>query len=111
MSAETIYSSLKPLYKSYNEVIKPLVAEIEARGQEFPLPLFNEIRAFNDHVAQCYWDDATDEKIKSETYKAERHITRIVLDCYKYLTLLLYDRVIKFEHQTKHTQKLYKFSF
>lgn len=30
------------LYKEYNMVIKPLIAELEARTEQFPLPLFNE---------------------------------------------------------------------
>ena len=36
------------LYKDYNSVIKPLIAEVEARTEQFPLPLFNEIRALHD---------------------------------------------------------------
>ena len=30
------------LYASYNEVIRPLISEIEARQESFPTPLFNE---------------------------------------------------------------------
>ncbi|HKK43755.1 MAG TPA: hypothetical protein VJ963_15165 [Bacteroidales bacterium] len=101
MDANPLHSSLKPLYKTYNEVIKPLIADIEARGQQFPLPLFNEIRAFNDHVAQCYWEDSTDVTISAEIHKAERHIVRIVLDCYKYLVLFLNDKIEVFEKQTR----------
>ena len=41
-------------YKEYNMVIKPLIAELEARTEQFPLPLFNEIRALHDHIARCY---------------------------------------------------------
>ena len=44
------------LYQSYNTVIKPLIAEVEARTEQFPLPLFNEIRALHDHIARCYSD-------------------------------------------------------
>jgi len=33
-------------YRTYNEVIKPLIAEIEIRYEKFPSPVFNEIRAF-----------------------------------------------------------------
>lgn len=42
------------LYKEYNMVIKPLIAELEARTEQFPLHLFNEIRALHDHIARCY---------------------------------------------------------
>lgn len=49
-----IQPKLKNLYQTYNTVIKPLIADIEARYEEFPISIFNEIRAFNDHVARCY---------------------------------------------------------
>lgn len=42
-------------YVHYCEVIKPLIARIEALSEKIPLPLFNEIRAFNDHIARCYF--------------------------------------------------------
>lgn len=45
---------LASFYKIYNETIKPLMAEIEVRYASFPTPIFNEIRAFNDHIARCY---------------------------------------------------------
>lgn len=102
MDINILHSSVKPLYKSYNEVIKPLIAEIEARGQTFPLPLFNEIRAFNDHIAQCFWDDFTLEMVDFEVHKAEGHVLRMVLDCYKVLILFLNDKVLGFEKQTNH---------
>lgn len=101
MSKQNLTASLQGLYNTYNGVIKPLIADIESRYQKFPLPIFNEIRAFNDHVAQCYRDEADDEIIKKEIYKAERHIVRIVLDCYKYLLVILHDKVKKFEKQTR----------
>lgn len=44
------------LYNDYNMIIKPLIAEVEARTEQFPLPLFNEIRALHDHIARCYMD-------------------------------------------------------
>lgn len=89
------------LYKDYNTIIKPLIAEIEARMEQFPLPLFNEIRALHDHIARCYSDGMTLERKKKEIQKAHRHIVRIVLDCYKYLNLTLHDSLLLFERQTK----------
>lgn len=35
------------LYDDYNTIIKPLIAEVEARTEQFPLPLFNEIYAYS----------------------------------------------------------------
>ena len=90
------------LYKDYNSVIKPLIAEVEARTEQFPLPLFNEIRALHDDISRCYSEGSTIDSIEEEVVKAQRHSLRIMLDCYKYLNLTLYDEVISFERETKH---------
>lgn len=89
------------LYKEYNMVIKPLIAELEARTEQFPLPLFNEIRALHDYIARCYSERISSNQVDSEIHKAERHVTRIMLDCYKCLNLSLHDEVLLFERQTK----------
>ncbi len=91
---------LRGLYQNYNQ-IKPLIAEVEVRSQKFPLPVFNEIRAFNDHIARCYLDDIEEKRIDVELSKAQTHITRIILDLYKYLIVFLDDEIKRFEHQTK----------
>lgn len=89
------------LYFQYGTIIKPLMAEIEAKGERMPLPIFNEIRAFNDHIARCHYLNL-DEKSKSDEYdKAERHIVRMTLDCFKCLNLILFDKVALFEKQTR----------
>lgn len=85
------------LYKEYNMVIKPLIAELEARTERFPLPLFNEIRALHDHIVRCYSERISSNQVDSEIHKAERHVTRIMLDCYKCLNLSLHDEVLLFE--------------
>lgn len=90
------------LYQDYNTIIKPLIAEVEARTEQFPLPLFNEIRALHDHIARCYSDSITSTQRSSEIHKAERHVIRIMLDCYKCLNLSLHDEVLLFEKQTRH---------
>ena len=90
------------LYKDYNNVIKPLIAEVEARTEQFPLPLFNEIRALHDHISRCYSEGATIDSIEEDVVKAQRHSLRIMLDCYKYLNLTLHDEVTLFERETKH---------
>lgn len=89
------------LYKRYNVVIKPLIAEIEARSEKMPLPLFNEIRAFNDHVAHCYLENADSKMVGDELEKAGRHINRITLDCFKCLNVILYEKLEVFERQTR----------
>lgn len=93
---------IKAIYSDYNTIIKPLIAEVEARTEQFPLPLFNEIRALHDHIARCYSEGFTESQVDSELHKAERHVLRIMLDCYKCLNLSLHDTVLLFEKQTKH---------
>ena len=88
------------LYDDYNTIIKPLIAEVEARTEQFPLPLFNEIRALHDHIARCYFKDITPEQRNIEIHKAERHVLRIILDCYKCLNLILAKRLISISRPT-----------
>lgn len=97
-----ISNKLSELYNTYNEVIKPLIALYEAREEVFPIPLFNEIRAFNDHVARCYIISFSDDQINDELGRAERHINRIILDCYKYLNVSFHNEIKSFEKRTKH---------
>lgn len=78
--------SLKKLYEQYNNPVKPLLAEIEAEYEKFPLALYNEIRALNDHVARAF-TATDDEKATKQIEKAYNHINRITRDCYKYLNL------------------------
>lgn len=89
------FERLTPLYNKFNVVIKPLIAEIEVRFEFFPISIFNEIRAFNDHVSRCYLKPDDEEWINNQIHKAEGHIERIILDCYKFLNVSLYDSVIK----------------
>ena len=92
---QDFFERLTPLYNKYNSVIKPLIAEIEVRFESFPISIFNEIRAFNDHVSRCYLRPDNEEWINIQIHKAEGHIERIILDCYKFLNVSLYDSVIK----------------
>ena len=89
------------LFSQYNNNIKPLIAEIEARGEVMPQPLFNEIRAFTDHIARCYRENITDECVSEELDKAHRHIVRITLDCFKCLNILLFKEIENFERRTR----------
>lgn len=75
---------LEKLYQQYNDPVKPLLAEIEAVYEKFPLPLYNEIRAMNDHVARAVTAE-DDKKAVIQLEKAASHINRITRDCYKFL--------------------------
>ncbi len=98
---EKFRAELTALYNSYLN-IKPLIAEVEVRYEKFPTPVLNEIRAFNDHIARCYRDGITAEKIDRELKKAQGHIERIALDSYKFLNVMLHKKVIRrFDRRTK----------
>lgn len=88
-------------YIQYCDVIKPLIARIEAQSEKIPLPLFNEIRAFNDHIARCYYNNPTDEYINEQIDKASRHIVRMTLDCFKCLIVIMYQKIEQFEKRTR----------
>lgn len=92
---------IEDCYVAYCEVIKPLIAQIEASSEKLPLPLFNEIRAFNDHIARCYYNSPDEDYIAEQIDKAQRHITRIALDCFKCLNVILYQKIELFERQTR----------
>lgn len=95
MPLSPIFERLAPLYQNYNNIIKPLIAEIEVRFESFPTSIFNEIRAFNDHVSRCYLNPNDNDWVTTQINKAKGHIDRVILDCYKFLNVSLYDSVIK----------------
>lgn len=92
---------IEDCYSQYCGIIKPLIARIEALSEKIPLPIFNEIRAFNDHIARCYYNNPDEEYIKEQISKAQRHIVRITLDCFKCLNVILYSEIENFEKRTK----------
>ncbi len=92
---------IEECYVSYCSVIKPLIAQIEARSEKLPLQLFNEIRAFNDHIARCFYNSPSEEYIIQQTDKAQRHISRLALDCFKCLNVILFQQIEKFDRQTR----------
>ena len=87
---------LEKLYQQYSDPVKPLLAEIEAVYEKFPLALYNEIRAMNDHVARAFMA-IDDEKATKQIEKATSHINRITRDCYKYLDLYYKREAEKFD--------------
>lgn len=102
------------LYTTYNEVVKPLLGEIEVRSNKIDQSLLNEIRAFNDHIARCYYDQPVDlinnskerqreiKRQRKEIDKAEGHIRRLILDSFKQMNTFLSDKVKRFEKKMHH---------
>lgn len=87
---------LEKLYQQYNNPVKPLLAEIEAVYEKFPLALYNEICAMNDHVARAV-TAVDDIKATEQIQKATSHINRITRDCYKFLDLYYKREAEKFD--------------
>lgn len=87
---------LENLYQQYKNPIKPLLAEIEAVYEKFPLPLFNEIRAMNDHIARAFVT-TDDDKAREQINKAGNHVDRIIRDCYKFLNVYYREEAEKFD--------------
>ena len=68
------------IYRQYQNVIAPFIVDLEVRDGEYPIEIFNEIRATFTHISRYKVQNSTDDLIS-----AERHIKRATLDCYKYL--------------------------
>jgi len=84
------------VYAKYREILKPLIAEIEALDQHFPAAILNEIRASFDHISRCYGERSD---VAKHVDRAKGHISRAILDSYKTLIVLFHDRVIAFQKQ------------
>lgn len=83
MNGEQI-QRLLGVYQAYNDVIIPLVFEIELEHKQFPTMILNEIRSFTAHIGRAV-GSMNAQDIDNELKKAERHILRIKLDCFKVL--------------------------
>ncbi len=89
------------LYLDYSDVLKPLLACVEAQEQKIPAALLNELRAFVDHVSRCYWTDANAADIKLNIDRAKGHIKRAKLDCFKHSALWFHKQIEAFAFQTR----------
>lgn len=77
-------SRLSAIYETYLSVISPFIIQLETLDGEFPVEILNEIRSIFTHLARC--NSTEKEQIYEENIiKAERHVKRAVLDCFKYL--------------------------
>jgi len=93
---------LTDIYKTYIEVICPLVLQYEVLGNSFPIEILNEIRSVFTHLSK--YNLSNDAEIKERNLsKAEGHIKRSRLDCYKYLCTVYEDEYSKFDKRYKNT--------
>lgn len=78
----TTNERIKNIYATYLDKINPMIVEYEVLENNFPISVFNEIRAAFIHLAKVMFLDSREKK--NEVSKAERHIERLLRDCYKY---------------------------
>ena len=90
------------IYEQYQNTVKPYVAQLEVMENEFPVEILNEVRSIMSHIAKCYETD--DENIiEININKANSHMKRCILDCYKYLCLAYSDFYKEFIHTYRFT--------
>lgn len=77
----------KEVYSFYNDRLRWVIIFIESRFKKFPVPILNEIRAVQDHVARCFEDEnlGNEEFINDQFRAVKGHFLRCLLDGYKYI--------------------------
>lgn len=101
-----IFNRMYTLNKNYQEIVKPLIATIESMSEKMPISIFNESRAFTDHIGRCYVNYNNEDYIDEQLKRAERHINRMIMDCYKTLFIIYNQRIEEFKKHTKHVDLL-----
>lgn len=117
------YDEIRNVYITYRTVVRPFVAMLELFDREFPIEILNEIRAIFQHIARCYYSEddfrsvdikndsaifMSDQKerrisdIKKNIHKANGHINRALLDCFKYSCVTLFDEYKSFTTMYKY---------
>ena len=82
-----LYEKQERLYSFYNDRLRWVIIFIESRYKKFPVPILNEIRAVQDHIARCYDKgiEGGEAFINDQMRAAQSHYTRCLLDGYKYI--------------------------
>lgn len=86
----------KEIYNQYQSVIAYFIAELEVRDTEYPIEIFNEIRATFTHLSRYKLQKSTKDLIS-----AERHIKRATLDCFKYMCVSIKEELRIFREEYK----------
>ena len=63
--------------------------------------MFNEIRAFNDHMAHVFLPDVESDFIDSNLERAWSHIRRTIFDCFKFINVHFFKKLKKLERRYK----------
>lgn len=84
------------IFDSYQNIIAPFILQLEILDGEYPIEILNEIRAIFTHLARSANSDSI-QIYEDNIIKAERHIKRATLDCFKYLCVSFDDHYKEFE--------------
>jgi hypothetical protein len=87
------------IYRTYTEVVSPLIITLEILDGEFPVEVLNEIRAVFGHLSKAYLNGRVEGVAERNLSKAEGHMKRAILDLYKYLCLAYDDNYREFAAQ------------
>lgn len=88
------------IYRKYIDVICPYILQYELLSNTFPIEILNEIRAVFTHLSKH--NLSNDDSVKRKNIqKAEGHIKRAILDCYKYICMAYEDRYAEFDRRYK----------
>lgn len=89
-------SRIASIFDSYQNIIAPFILQLEILDGEYPIEILNEIRSIFTHLARSANSDSI-EVYEDNIIKAERHIKRATLDCFKYLCVSFDDYYKGFE--------------
>ena len=95
--SETYDQRIKEIHHQYKNVISPFIMQLEVLDGLYPIEILNEIRAVFGHLSKCYLSEGPDA-IERNLDKADGHIKRAILDCYKYLCLAYNDKYKEFDN-------------
>jgi len=91
---------IRDIYKTYIEVICPYIIRYETLSDRFPSEILNEIRAVFTHLSKYNLTDNVSIKERNLS-KAEDHIKRSKLDCYKFICTAYEDEYSRFDNRYK----------
>lgn len=79
----------REIYHLYNSRIRPAIILIDRLFKKFPVPVLNEIRNAQDHLARCFDNSIPNSSnadfIEEQTRQIKSHLFRSLLDCHKYI--------------------------
>ncbi len=82
------------IYRQYQEIICGYIAELEVRDTEYPIEVFNEVRAIFTHLSRFKLGGK-----ESNLDAAEKHVKRAILDCFKYMCISYAEEITKFRFE------------